>query len=297
MAKDNNKQVAKTSVDGLKEVMEQPSVKQQFQNALGENSGMFVASLIDLYGSDGMMQQCSPGEVVREALKAATLKLPINKSMGFAYLVPYKSKNQAHPQFQIGYRGYIQLAMRTGQYRYINSDAVYEGELVSQDKLTGEIDLSGDATSDKVIGYFAMIETVNGFRKVIYKTVNQIEAHAKQYSKAYQYDLRSKKESSPWSTNFDAMAKKTLLRELLGKYGIMSVDMVSAFAKEEDTGASTEQEFDWETDQNANQGDVMDVEPEPEQEDTVPATEPPPEKSGQAKDATEEGEEMPDPGF
>lgn len=263
-----NKQL--TPVDKLKNTLSQSSVKKQFENALGDNTPLFVASMIDLYSSDGTLQNCNPNDVVKEALKAATLKLPINKSMGFAYVVPYKSGKQQVPQFQIGYRGYIQLAMRTGQYRFINSDAVYEGELTRVDKLTGEIDLSGEATSDKVVGYFAMIETVNGFRKVIYKTMNQIEAHAKQYSKAYQYDLRSKKEASPWSTNFDAMAKKTLIRELLGKYGIMSVEMVSAFSKEE--APTTEQSLDDEVGQEANQGDFMDVDAEDAQDtDTVDA--------------------------
>jgi recombination protein RecT len=228
---------------------------------------MFVASLIDLYASDTYLQKCEPGKVVMEALKAATLKLPINKSLGFAYVIPYKNKaGQQEPQFQMGYKGLIQLAMRTGQYRYINADKVLEGELKRHDKMTGEIEL-GEPTGSKVIGYFAMIETVNGFRKVIFWTRDQVEAHAKRFSKAYNST------HSPWKTDFDAMALKTLLKSLLGKYGIMSIEMANAFSKDSDADEDPQAEID----ANANQ-EPLDIEPEKDEGDTPNAefTEDPP---------------------
>ena len=237
---DNNLPDRKTTspVARLKNIMDSPTVKEQFRNCLQEGSPLFVSSLIDLYSSDKYLQECEPGAVVMEALKAATLKLPINKSLGFAYVIAYKKI----PQFQLGYKGIIQLAMRTGQYRFINADAVCEGELTSYNKMTGELVL-GEATSEKVIGYFAFIETVNGFQKAIYWNLDKIEKHAKRFSESY----KSKKDwvvkNSPWTTDFDAMATKTLLKHLLGKYGIMSIEMASGF--EADHQANPQEEIDF----------------------------------------------------
>jgi len=214
----------KTPVDRMKGILSMQSVEEQFRNALADSAPLFVASLIDLYSGDNYLQKCAPGDVVKEALKAATLRLPISKALGFAYIVPYKNKQgQYIPTFQIGYRGLIQLSMRTGQYRYINADVVYEGELLNVDKLTGHIDLSGNKRSDKVIGYFAHFETLNGFQKTTYITRSDAEKHAKRFSASYN------SANSPWKTDFDAMAIKTCLRKLLGKYGIMSVEMQQAF--------------------------------------------------------------------
>lgn len=221
-------QIAQNSMQQLRSVLDSPIVQQQFKNALDDGSPLFVASLIDVVSNDKMLQQCHPNDLIREALKAATLKLPINKGLGFAWLVPFREKGVVKPQFQIGYRGYIQLAQRTSQYKYINADVVYEGELKNADKLTGEIDLSGEATSDKPIGYFAHIETVNGFRKTLYWTVAQVESHAKRYSKSYSSGY------SPWKTNFDEMAIKTVINALLKRFGILSVDMIGALDGDND---------------------------------------------------------------
>lgn len=220
------KQVAVSPVNKLKQVMASPSVQEQFKNALSENSNLFVASLIDLYASDTYLQQCDPAQVVMEALKAATLKLPINKSLGFAYIVPYKKQGRQIPQFQLGYRGMIQLAQRSGIYRYINAGPVFEGEYRGFNKLTGDLDLTGAKTSDVVVGYFAYMETVNGFKKCVFCTREDMEKHARKYSKAFGRD------GSPWQTEFDAMAEKTMLRRLLGKYGLLSIDMADGLGSE-----------------------------------------------------------------
>lgn len=219
---------ARTRVDVLKSIMSSASVQEQFKNALKDNSGPFVASVIDLYNGDQYLQKCNPTQVVMECLKAATLKLPINKSLGFAYIVPYNDI----PQFQIGYKGLIQLAMRTAQYRIINSDLVYEGEFKTMNKLTGEFDLTGEKKSDTTIGYFAHIEMLNGFSKTLYMTKDKVLAHAKKYSKSFH------KDSSPWKKEFDAMAIKTVLRGLLGHYGYLSVEMISAFDNDNDMDVS-----------------------------------------------------------
>lgn len=238
-----------TPVQKFKSVINADSVKEQFQNALQDGAPLFIASLIDIYSNDKYLQKCQPQAVVMEALKAATLKLPINKNLGFAYIVPYGNE----PQMQIGYKGYIQLAQRTGQYKYINADVVYEGELKSQNKITGEIDLSGEPKSEKVVGYFAYIETVNGFQKLIYWSKDRVTAHAKRYSKSYS------NKSSAWQTNFDEMALKTMLRNLLSKYGVMSVEMMSAFTADSVDERTIDAQVEDDLKADAN-GEVIDIE-------------------------------------
>lgn len=220
-----------SKVEVLKNIMKAPSIQEQFNNVLKENSGVFVASIIDLYNGDSYLQNCDPKNVVMEALKAAVLKLPINKSLGFAYLVPFNEsykddkgqwQKRQMPQMQIGYKGLIQLAMRTGQYRIINADKVFEGEFKTKNKLTGEFDLSGAKTSDNIVGYFSHIEMLNGFSKTLYMTKEEVAAHARKYSKSFNTD------KSPWKTEFDAMSIKTVLRNLLSHYGFLSVEMATA---------------------------------------------------------------------
>lgn len=223
-----------TPVQRLKNALNTESVQEQFRNALADSAPLFVASLIDIYGSDRNLQECEPGAVIMEALKAATLRLPINKNLGFAYIVPYKNKGKAEPQMQIGYKGLIQLAMRTGEYRYLNADVVYEGELKSYDKLTGHMDLNGERKGDKVVGYFAYLELLNGFSKTVYWTKEQVIEHAKRFSKSYSSQY------SPWQTDFDSMALKTVLRNLITKWGIMSIEMVQAVDRDIEADAQRE---------------------------------------------------------
>jgi recombination protein RecT len=215
-------------IDKLKSILAAQSVQEQFKAVLQENAGAFVASIIDLYNTDHTLQMCDPKNVVMEALKAASLKLPINKQLGFSWIVPYKNKEgQYVPTFQLGYKGYIQLCMRTGAYKYINADVVYEGELVKQDKLTGEIEIDpGKRTGDKKIGYFVFIETLNGFRKTLYMSIEEVAKHAQKYSKSFN------NKNSVWATDFDSMALKTVLRLLLSKYGIMSIEMQQAYTQD-----------------------------------------------------------------
>lgn len=219
----NNNGVAKLSkVDVLKNMLAAESVQEQFKNGLQESKDTFIASLIELYSGDTYLQNCEPKLVVMEALKAAVLKLPIIKSLGFAYIIPYKKNNVLVPQFQIGYKGLIQLAMRTAQYRIINADVVLEGEYRAKKKLTGEFDLSGDAKSETIIGYFAHFEMLNGFSKTLYMTKEKVTAHAQKYSKSYNTA------GTPWKTEFDAMATKTVVRNLLTHWGFLSVEMMQS---------------------------------------------------------------------
>lgn len=180
---------------------------------------LFVASLIDLYSTETALQTCDPGLVLREALKAVALNLPINKQLGFAYIIPYNNV----PTFIPGYKAYVQLCMRTGAYRYINAGPVYEGELVKADKLSGALDLSGERTGDAIIGYFAYMETLNGFSKCLYWPTKRVKEHAQKHSKSFQNGNKI------WRENFDEMATKTVLKNLLSHWGVMSVEMETAF--------------------------------------------------------------------
>jgi len=267
-------QVAKKQrgVDLLKNMLNAESVQAQFKNALGKNSGTFVASVIDLYNGDKSLQQCEPKAVVMEALKAAVLHLPINKALGYAFIIPFNNNRKVkytdeqgvererwekvmEPTFQIGYKGLIQLAMRTGQYRTLNADAVYEGELRKVNKLTGEIAFDGERTSDKVVGYFCYFELLNGFAKTLYMTVEQMAMHAKRFSKGLKKETTveslinlaalpvSDSNAVGWMGNFHGMAIKTVIRNLLSKYGYLSVEMQNAIADDyegETTGSTPE---------------------------------------------------------
>lgn len=251
-------------IDVLKNMLNAPSVMEQFQNALAKSAPTFVASVIDLYNGDSNLQLCEPKEVVMEALKAAVLKLPINKALGYAYIIPFNNSiklidpktgkvsvdpktgkelwtKKMVPTFQMGYKGYIQLAMRTGQYRTINADAVYEGEIRKVNKLTGEIAFDGERKSDKTVGYFCYFELLNGFSKTLYMTVEQMANHAKRYSKGLKKDttveglialadlpMAVESKTVGWLGNFHGMALKTVIRILLSKYGYLSIEMQQA---------------------------------------------------------------------
>lgn len=216
----------KTPSQMMQAVLNTDGAKALLQNSLKENAGAFVSSLIDLYGTDSFLQRCEASKVFQEALKAVSLKLPINKQLGFAYIIPRRVKGEWTPVFQIGYKGYIQLCMRTGVYKHINAGPVYQGELKKVDKLSGDVDLSGDPESDEIIGYFAYLETLNGFCKTLYWSRDKLIKHVSRYSDSY------KSGSSIWRDNFEEMAQKTVLRYLLSHWGVMSIELEQAFSAE-----------------------------------------------------------------
>ena len=250
----NEIQKQERPIDLMKSVINAPSVQEQFQNALGEHKDAFVASLIDLFTGDKQLQSCKPALVIAEALRAATLRLPLNKALSFAYIIVFNNsvKNPdgswskvPTPTFVPGYKGYIQLAMRTGQYRTINADFVYEGEMRKVSKLTGEIALDGEKKSDKIIGYFCYFELLNGFNKTLFVSVEEMAAYALRYSPSFKGNKKTSAEAliklaqanQPsskvgWEGNFNDMALKTVIRRLLSKYGYLSVEMQNALSKD-----------------------------------------------------------------
>jgi len=250
------------NIEILKANLNAPSVQEQFKNALKDNRDGFVASLIDVYSGDKQLQECDPNAVIMEALKAAVLKLPINKQLGFAYLLVYNNSVKTPtgwikvptPTFMIGYKGYIQLAMRTGQYKTLNADIVYEGEVRKVNKLTGELQFDGEKTSDKVVGYFCYFELLNGFNKTLYMTVNQMANHAKRYAPSIPKEttvaqleaLAFKNEVSKtvgWIGNFNGQGLKTVVRNLLSHYGYLSTEMITAFNDEGEPESRREEQL------------------------------------------------------
>ncbi|MEC1271518.1 recombinase RecT [Bacillus subtilis] len=199
----------------MKGLLSSPAVMNRFEEVLGKRASQFTASILSLYNSENTLQKADPMSVISSAMVAATLDLPVDKNLGYAWIVPYKGR----AQFQLGYKGYIQLALRTGQYKSINCIPVHEGELQKWNPLTEEIDIDfAKRESESVIGYAAYFELLNGFRKTVYWTKAQVEKHKKKFSKS----------DFGWGKDWDAMALKTVLKSMLSKWGILSVEMQKA---------------------------------------------------------------------
>ena len=225
-----------------------PAVKQKFSEVLDGNGQQFVASLLSIITNNKLLAKATNESIMTAAMKAATLKLPIEPSLGMAYVVPY-NRNEKHgntwvkineAQFQMGYRGFIQLAQRSGQIRNINCDIVYKEEFLRYDKVYGTLHLKEEQVdSGEVEGYFASLELINGFRKMIFWKKEKVIAHAQKYSKTYDKQIGDFKPGTPWKTEFDAMAQKTLIKELLSKYAPLSIELQEAImADNEDSNVN-----------------------------------------------------------
>ena len=225
--------------ESFQKLMQNPAVQRRFEELLNQSAPSFVSSVLAIYRSNARLQECSHNSILGAAGIAAALKLPINPSLGFAYIVPYKGQ----ATFQLGYKGLIQLAMRTNQYLTLNTSAVFEGQIKEIDFVTGEV-IRGEKISDTIVGYIAYMELLNGFKKALYMTVEEIDEHAKKYSQSYAYDIKSGRKSSIWSVNFDAMAKKTVLKKLLNTFAIVSIDQKDlSTAIQADQSVVTEEGF------------------------------------------------------
>ena len=196
-------------------------VKARLEEVLKDRAPQFSASILSLVNAKAELQRCAPDSIVGAAMIAASLDLPINPNLGFAHIVPYKGR----AQFQMGYKGFVQLGMRTGQYRYLNACPVCEGELVEYNKLSGRVVIDeSKKTAETVVGYAAYFQMLNGFEHAIYWTDEQVWAHAKRFSQA----VRANKTDSPWFTDRAAMSCKTVVKSLLSKWGLLSVEMMRA---------------------------------------------------------------------
>lgn len=228
------------AVKNFQAVMNNSYYQSLLQSSLKENKGAFCTSLMEIFSSDEKLLQCKPNDLMAEALKAASLRLPLNKQLGQAYLLPFKNKGVMTPTLVIGTKGYLQLAMRTGKYETINADVVYEGEFNHYDKVTGKLDLSGAQISNTPIGYFAYFKKKDGLTKLLYMTLDEVCRYAKQYSPTVKFSEKADAEKLKeialkqaangsgegvgWYSNFESMAIKTVLRRLLSKWGELSIE-------------------------------------------------------------------------
>lgn len=219
---------ANRPVDVMQNLINSDAVQSQFRNALGENKDLFIASLISIYSTTPDLQKCYPSAVIKEALKAAVLKLPIVPELGFAYLGTFKngqlSKKEGRevrdPTMMIGYRGEIQLSLRSNQVIAINFGAVYEGETVITDRISGNISISGEKKNDREIGYFGYFKLRNGFEKSAYRTKKEALEHAKQYSAGFNANIKV------WKDNQTEMLSKQVLASILRKFAPKSIDFL-----------------------------------------------------------------------
>ena len=217
-SKQNVNQLMSAILDGEK-------MRGRFDELLGKRAPQFISSIVSLVNADTNMQAAfyqSPMSVIQAALKAATFDLPIDQNLGYAYIVPFKNKGVATATFIIGWKGMHQLALRTGAYKTINVVDVRKGELKSYNRLTEEVEIEFEEDDAKretleIVGYVGYYRLVNGAEKTIYMTVKQIENHEKKFRKG---DYMGK----GWRDDWDAMARKTVYRKLIGKWGVMSID-------------------------------------------------------------------------
>lgn len=228
-----NNQPQKASLSAY---LQRDAVKQKINEVVGGKDGQrFISAIVSATNNNTALQECNQGSIVSAALLGEALKLSPSPQLGHYYLVPFNDKEKGKvAQFQLGYKGYIQLAIRSGQYKKLNVIAVKEGELVRFNPLDEEIEINlnpdWDAREElETIGYYAMFELVNGFRKAIYWSKRQMHNHAMKYSQGYKRDVEKGTSWTFWSKDFDSMAYKTMLRQLISKWGIMSIDMQTAF--------------------------------------------------------------------
>lgn len=212
----------------MNSLLDGEKMRSRFDELLGKRAPQFISSVVSLVNADKNMQQAffeSPMSVVQASLKAATFDLPVDQNLGYAYIVPFKNKGTMTATFILGWKGMHQLALRTGAYKTINVIDIREGELKSYNRLTEEVDIAFEEDEDKreelpIIGYLGYYRLVNGAEKTIYMTRKQIENHEKKNRKG---DYMGK----GWRDDWDAMARKTVYRRLIGKWGVMSIDYQS----------------------------------------------------------------------
>lgn len=229
-------EVAEVKKQGIAGYLSSEAVKANIMNVIGEKDAQkFISSVVSAVQANPDLAECTNASILSAALLGHSLKLPQSPQLSFFYLVPFKNtkKGVKEAQFQIGYKGLIQLAMRSGQYQKINVTEIKEGELKSYDPITEEFEFEAEKDFAKretlpTIGYYAYFILTNGFKKEIYWSKERMEQHAKKYSASY----RNGWSSSVWKSDYTAMAFKTMLRQLVSRWGIMSVEMESAYTSD-----------------------------------------------------------------
>lgn len=225
-------ELQKTDKKDLKMMLDSEDIKNRLQEILGKRSSTFATSVLQITQQNDMLKKATPNSIIGAAMTAATLNLPLNNNLGYAYIIPFNERQKDNSyltkaQFQIGYKGFIQLAMRSNQFKTIHTTDVKEGEIIGRNRLSGEIDFQWIEDEEqrektKTIGYVAYFRLINGYEATMYMTIKDLEKHGKKFSQTY------KKNFGLWKDEFDSMAKKTVLKLLLSKYAPMSIEMAQA---------------------------------------------------------------------
>ena len=261
-------------VQQVKMMLGDDNVKKRFSDVLGKKAPQFMASIVNVVSASPQLKACDANSIMAASFVAASFDLPIDSNLGFAALVPYKKRfknpqtneweSKELAQFQMMYKGFVQLAIRTGQYEKMNCSEVYEDEILSYNPITGECKFVTDFSqthqrengeTDKIVGYYGWFRLGTGFTKELYMSKNEVLNHAKKYSQSYRNDLNYNNQNSNWSTNFDAMAKKTVIKLLLSKWGILSVEMQRAITDDQKTF-----DEDGNEEYGDNQSDIIEAE-------------------------------------
>ena len=278
------------AVKNFQAVMNNSYYQTLLEDTLRENKGAFTTSLMEMFTSDPQLLQCDPNALMCEAVKAAGLRLPINKQLKQAYITVFKNKDKATgqsiltPTLIVGVKGYVELALRTNKYKNINKGTVYEGEFRGLDKITGAIDISGEKISDVPVGYFAYFKMKSGFEKVYYMTIDAVCKFAKTYAPTVKYskitwqelkDMAIKQSVDGeiggfgWFSGFKDMAEKTALRQLLDKWGDLTPDVQQIFNVDEHPTAIQQRDDEFNEDKkvivvDAETGEIKQAGEDPE---------------------------------
>lgn len=205
-----------------KQFFEQDLIKKKFAEILGKRSTSFITSVLQIISSNDMLKNATSESIYHAAMVAATLDLPLNNNLGFAYIVPYSNKGVMQAQFQMGYKAFIQLAQRSGQFKSIYASAIYDGQLVEENPLDGYVFDFSKRSSEKVIGYASRFKLLNGFESTYFMSMAELNSHASRFSQTF------KRGFGLWKDDFDSMAKKTVIKLNLSKNAPLSVELQRA---------------------------------------------------------------------
>lgn len=231
MSENTETQIVKKPAS-LKDLLTSDDVRARLEDILGKRASTFATSVLQITQQNTMLQNAVPSSIVGAAMTSATLNLPLNNNLGYAYIIPFNERQKdgsslVKAQFQIGYKGFIQLAMRSGQFKTIHTTDVKDGEIIGRNRLSGEIEFNwieddAERLSKNTVGYVAYFKLINGFEATFYMTMTELNGHGKKFSQTF------KKDFGLWKDDFDSMAKKTVLKLLLSKYAPMSIEMQTA---------------------------------------------------------------------
>lgn len=224
-----------TGLQRLNSYISHNATQEYLKKVLSDKKDAFVSNLVSLVADNAKLQECEPATLMYGAIRATASDLPLDPSFGCAYLIPYKNNKLGitEAQFQIGYKAYVQLALRSGQFKCINCTDVREGELINRNRLTGQIDFKFEQDDKKrnelsIIGFVSYFQLLNGYESTLYMSVEELKAHGLRYSQTYKSQYANVRDSSKWVTDFYEMSRKTVIKLNLSRNAPLSVEMQKA---------------------------------------------------------------------